>query len=105
MITSRNDIYYGRRITEWDTPSNIPTLIETYKETTSGAPGPCYRFVDLWPVGTEEWYATNPYVHVWERHNGTSNLLFLDGRVTRMEPSEVSKIKWQLSVYEFVTHQ
>ena len=62
-------------------------------------------FVDLWPVGTEEWYATNPYVHVWERHNGTSNLLFLDGRVTRMEPSEVSTIKWELSVYEFVTHQ
>ena len=105
MKISRADIYYGRRITEWDTPANTPMLIEAYKEKPTGGPGLCYLFNNLLAVGTEDWYATNPYVDVWKRHNGTSNLLFLDGRVTRMEPSEVSTIKWELSVYEFVTHQ
>ena len=88
MLTDMGDTWIARRITDWDEPSVAVAMIEATVQQRF-----CFRFAEqLQEVGTEEWYAIDPYVHTWERHVGTSNLLFLDGGVGRHRPSEMPEI-------------
>ena len=87
----------GRRITDWRNPSDALILIEaTPGDRGDRGPRECFRFFPgLMDVGTEQWYADNPFVHTWERHRGTNNYLFLDGRVGRHNPREMPAIAWK----------
>ena len=81
----------SRRITDWNDPSQAIVLIEAQAQNWDTQGGrECFRFMsDLIRVGTEEWYASESFVHTWKRHLGTSNFLFLDGGVSRVNLSEV----------------
>ena len=86
----RDGYYYGRRITDWDNPSHAMILVEATVKESGAGDRECFRFgSDLMIVGTDEWYATNLYVKTWERHSGSSNLLFLDGGIGRHKPREI----------------
>ena len=89
-------IYVARRITDWDNPSSAVAMMEA-----SARERFCFRFADhLMQVGTEAWYASDPYVHTWERHAGKSNLLFLDGGVGRHHPREMPAIALQQEYWD-----
>ena len=96
LLADVEGTYIARRITDWDEPSSAVAMIEAIAQERF-----CFRFSDqLMKVGTEEWYATDPYVNAWERHTGTSNLLFLDGGVGRHRPPEMPAIAWQQEYWD-----
>ena len=101
------DLFIGRRITDWDHPSNALIFIETNltSERYGGADPlssrECFHFnPDLLDIATEDWYETSAYVGTWERHNGRSNFLFLDGGISRHTPREVSNIAREQEYWE-----
>ena len=85
---------HARRITDWDNPSDAILLVEgTSNVHDELGIRERFRFGDnLMPVGTDPWYATDLYVHTWERHVGSSNMLFLDGGIDRIKPLDVPAI-------------
>ena len=105
----RDGYHYARHLTDWDNPSHALILVEATIWSKAFDPNNvsergCFRFDrDLLDVGTEQWFATNAFVHTWERHRGSSNLLFLDGGVGRHKPQEIPEIAIQQEYWETVT--
>ena len=95
-VVSMKSDYIARRITDWEQPSKALVLIEgtvTDDITTTRPNRECFRFSDgLTQVGTLDWYTIDPYAYTWQRHSGSSNMLFLDGGIGRHKPKEIREI-------------
>lgn len=97
LVYEKRGSYVGRRITDWDRPSDAVLLLEA--TVTNSRLNPytgyreCFRFEgDLLLVGTKEWFTTSQGVDTWERHGGSTNFLYLDGTGSRHKPQEIPAI-------------
>jgi len=83
-----DDLKEGRRITDYKSPSEEFMLVEGWAESSLFQ---CMRMPMLYSLSQPD--AINTYKHffTWERHAGTSNVLFVDGHVDRLIPREIGE--------------
>ena len=96
--------HVGRRISDWADPSKALMLVEGHfgarEEESDRTDRECFRFDDLMRVGSDQWYNERLYVDSWERHNGSTNILFVDGGFGRYRPEEVPGVAQQQEYWE-----
>ena len=76
----------GRKLTDFRNPSEAFLLVEGH------AKAGCTRMDELYDLAKPD--ASNLYSHffTWERHTGTTNILYVDGHVDRSSPREVGEM-------------
>jgi prepilin-type processing-associated H-X9-DG protein len=81
--------YRGRLITSWKRPYVCLLLVEA--DTNIAEAGrECFRFKDdLAPMLQPSIIRANPHLQSWLRHGGKTNILFMDGHITRHTPKQV----------------
>ncbi|HOW72554.1 MAG TPA: prepilin-type N-terminal cleavage/methylation domain-containing protein [Phycisphaerae bacterium] len=81
--------YRGRLLTSWKRPYLSLLLVEA--DTNATEPGrECFRFKDdLKYVATPTYIRANPQFRSWLRHGGKTNILFMDGHISRHTPKQV----------------
>ena len=78
--------YYPKRMTDWERPDKALLLTEGWPATVSAKE--CFR--NLRDMATITYKPD--YLHTWERHFGATNLLHMDGHISRYTPPEAEKL-------------
>lgn len=82
----------GRRITDFTQPDQEIFLVEGTGYTDKLI-GHCMRTSVLWDLATPEAQESfSGDLHTWDRHTGTTNLIFLDGHIDRVTSFQVGQI-------------
>ena len=81
----------GRRLTDFKHPSEEFLLVEGW---ISAAAPKCMRMSRLFKLSSPNAKNTYKFYHTWERHSGTTNILFVDGHVDRLTPYQIGKQAW-----------
>ena len=95
LLEKVGEAYHSRRITSWAQPHKAIELLEGTAQTSDME---CYRFAFLWglarPSGPAKRPARNVYrdFESWNRHFGTSNVLFIDGHVALYSPGALGEL-------------
>lgn len=75
----------GRKITDFMRPSEQFMLVEGWEADGK----PCMRIHELYLLGNRDAPRMYTHFHTWQRHTGTSNVLFIDGHVDRKTPRDL----------------
>ncbi len=81
----------GRRITAFKRPGTSLIMIEGLDKANSvgGQQGGCLRYYRLLQYADRRGPRASQFMSTWLRHNGRTNMLFVDGHVDRPTPERV----------------
>ena len=83
-------ILYTRKITSWDYPERVMQTIEGYSPPTlSTLMTPSYNTMQCFEVERLNVMVRGKLNEGWERHFGTTNILFIDGHVSKHIPKDI----------------
>ena len=87
----------GRKTTSWQRPNRAIELMEGAANATSNAttdmPRECFRFTnDLAPMAGNQDNSRQDHHPSWQRHRGTTNVLFIDGHVDRHSTTQIGQL-------------
>ena len=78
----------GRRLTDFKNPTEEFMLVEGWLRRWWTK---CMRMPRLHMLDRQNAKGLYEFFHTWERHSGTSNILFVDGHVDRLTPRKIGK--------------
>lgn len=81
--------YLGRKSTDFKNPSNEMMLVEGWVKAEQTSCQRIHRLYELSHTNASDAYK---FFYTWERHSGTTNVLFIDGHVDRMIPREIGEL-------------
>jgi prepilin-type N-terminal cleavage/methylation domain-containing protein/prepilin-type processing-associated H-X9-DG protein len=91
-LESAGSGYRSRKITSWKRPYSALMMIEANINVGTDN-RECFRFKDdLKLIADPTQIQSHPYLKSWLRHLGKSNLLFMDGHVSRMTPKQAAAL-------------
>jgi prepilin-type N-terminal cleavage/methylation domain-containing protein/prepilin-type processing-associated H-X9-DG protein len=84
--------YRSRKITSWKRPYSAICMVEANINTGTDN-RECFRFKDdLKVIANPAEIQAHPYLKSWLRHLGKSNLMFIDGHVSRLTPKQAAAL-------------
>jgi prepilin-type processing-associated H-X9-DG protein len=87
----------GRKITSYKRPSSSFLLIEG-RDLDASLPAGCFRYYRLIEYADKK---KKSFQKAFMRHNGRTNVLFMDGHVERATPDQFAKqLAWQQEFYD-----
>lgn len=86
----------GRRLTEYTQPDRSVMIVEGAKvQEGFDADRECFRLISDMQALDFPFAKTHVNYHTWERHTGTSNILFMDGHIERMTPRDATDVAYE----------